>query len=119
MNKHILVGASHEKNLDLLASFLEDQGYDARAASTVYEIDEALEEDTVFDMSLIDISGFGDSIWKRCERLRNNSIPFFIISPQKADKRKGKSLKRGARDFLTKPLDKGRLLKLVQLILEE
>jgi len=119
MNKNILVGASHDKNLELLTGFLENQGYNAHAVSRVGEIDEALEEQISFDMSLIDITGFGDSIWNRCERLRKHGIPFFIISPKKARQPEGKSLQSGARDFLTKPLDKGRLLKLVQLILEE
>jgi len=113
----ILVVAEHEKNLQLLADFLEEQGYDPRAASTIGEIDRILQEELPIDMSLIDVTGFGQSIWDRCERLRTRGIPFFIISPKKSGRTEQRSLSEGARDTLTKPLDKGRLLKLVEIVL--
>ncbi|MFW6190812.1 MAG: response regulator [Candidatus Bipolaricaulota bacterium] len=117
--KTILVVANHEKNLQLLANFLEDEGYQSEAAATVAEVDEVLEEGPKLDMALLDVTGFGDSIWNRCERIRKRGIPFFIISPSKSKKAEKKSLSEGARDVLTKPLEKGRLLKLVAIILGE
>ncbi len=118
-SKRILVVANHEKNLQLLADFLEDQGYDSRPASSIKGVDETLKEEDHLDMGLIDVTGFGRSIWDRCERIRNEGIPFFIISPQKTGKAEEKSLSEGARDVLTKPLDKSRLLQLVEVILGE
>ncbi|MBS3766426.1 response regulator [Candidatus Bipolaricaulota bacterium] len=117
--KAILVAANHEKNLQLLADFLEDQGYRAEAAVTVAEVDEVLEGGPELDMALLDVTGFGDSIWDRCERIRKSGIPFFIISPRESRKAEKKSLSEGARDVLTKPLEKTRLLKLVEIILGE
>lgn len=117
--KTILVVAKHVKNLQLLAGFLEDQGYQPRAASSINEIDELIQENIQLDMSLIDVSGFGDSVWDRCERIRKRGVPFFILSPKKNKRAKEKSLSEGARDVLTKPLDKKRLLKLVEIILGE
>ena len=117
--KAILVAANHEKNLQLLADFLEDQGYQAEAAVTVAEVDEVLEGGPELDMALLDVTGFGDSIWDRCERIRKSGVPFFIISPSKSKKAEKKSLSEGARDVLTKPLEKTRLLKLVEIILGE
>jgi len=117
--KAILVVAKHEKNLHLLADFLEDQGYDPEPASSIKEVDKSLREVDHLDMALIDVTGFGDSIWDRCERIRNEGVPFFIISPRKSGKAEKKSLSEGARDVLTKPLEKSRLLKLVEVILGE
>lgn len=117
--KTILVVAKHEKNLQLLADFLEDQGYRPRAASSIREIDELVQGNIQLNMSLIDVSGFGDSIWDRCERIRKRGVPFFIISPRRRENARQKSLSEGARDVLTKPLDKKRLLKLVEIILGE
>jgi DNA-binding response OmpR family regulator len=118
-NKKILVVANHEKNLHLLADFLDDQGYDSRPASTIEEVDETLREVDHLDMGLIDVTGFGKPIWERCERIRNVGVPFFIISPKKTGKAKEKSLSEGARDVLTKPLEKSRLLQLVEVIIGE
>lgn len=117
--KTILVVANHAKNLQLLADFLEDQGYQAEEAATLAEFDEVLEGGPKLNMALLDVTGFGDSIWDRCERIRKSGVPFIIISPQKSKKAEEKSLSEGARDMLTKPLEKGRLLKLVEIILGE
>lgn len=117
--KAILVVAKHEKNLQLLADFLDEQGYSALTASKINEVDEILQKLSRFDMSLIDVTGFGDSIWDRCERIRKGGVPFFIISPRKSGKAEEKSLSEGARDVLTKPLEKKRLLELVEIILGE
>jgi len=115
--KAILVVAKHEKNLHLLTDFLDDQGYDPWPASSIKEVDKTLRETDTLDMALIDVTGFGDSIWDRCERIRKGGVPFFIISPRKTGKAEEKSLSKGARDVLTKPLEKKRLLKLVEIIL--
>ncbi len=117
--KAILVVAKHGKNLQLLADFLDDQGYSALTASTIKEVDETLQGLDRLNMALIDVTGFGDSIWDRCERIRKGGVPFFIISPRKTGKAEEKSLSKGARDVLTKPLEKKRLLKLVEIILGE
>jgi len=78
-----------------------------------------LESKDETDMALIDVSGFDHSIWDRCEEIRNDGLPFFIISPKKNRQAKEKSLNEGARDVLTKPLEKSRLLKLVKVMLGE
>ena len=116
-SKTLLVVASHEKNRQLLAGFLEDQDFRAEEAATVAEVDEVLEGGPKLDMALLDVTGFEDSIWDRCERIRKKGVPFFIISPRKSSQAKEKSLSEGARDVLTKPLEKKRLLKLVEIIL--
>lgn len=115
--KRILVVANHAKNLQLLADFLDDQGYDSRSASSIEEVEETLRTVNRLDMGLIDVTGFGNSIWNQCERIRNQGVPFFIISPKEAEKAREKSLSEGANDVLTKPLEKNKLLKLVELIL--
>ncbi|MFP4589819.1 MAG: response regulator [Candidatus Acetothermia bacterium] len=119
MKKTILVVANHAKNLQLLADFLEGQGYRSETAGTVAGVDEVLEKGPGLDMALLDVTGFRDSIWDRCERIRKSGVPFFIISPRKSKGAKEKSLSEGARDVLTKPLEKSRLLKLVKIILGE
>ncbi len=88
-------------------------------ANRVSAYAETLQELDRLDMALIDVTGFGDSIWDRCERIRKGGVPFFIISPRKTGKAEEKSLSKGARDVLTKPLEKKRLLKLVEIILGE
>ncbi len=117
--KEILVVANHEKNLELLAGFLDKQGYQATTASSITELDQVLNQGNGVDMALIDVSGFDHSIWDRCEKIRNEGLPFFIISPRKSKRAKEKSLSEGARDVLTKPLEKERLLKLVKVMLGE
>lgn len=118
-NKVVLLVAKNKKNLDLLSDFLADQGYGVRTAPTISKLDQLLEEATAMDMSMIDVSGFDASIWERCEKFRRKGLPFFIISPRKNNEAREKSISKGARGILAKPLEKSKLLKLVRLILGE
>ena len=59
MNENkILVVANHEKNLELLAGFLDKQGFGVKTASRITELDKVLSERSEIDMALIDVSGF-------------------------------------------------------------
>jgi len=102
---HILVLTQNRRNRDLLIQFLrEKEGYAAQGAATLQELDEHLDQEDCFSSALLDITGFDSSIWQRCERLRENSVPFVILSPKQSKALHQEAQVRGARNVLVKPL---------------
>jgi len=83
-NSIILAVDRNQRNLELLAQFLNKEGYQALGASSFEEVAQAIGQPARIGMALVDISGFDRRIWDCCEQLRNHQIPFLILSPNKA-----------------------------------
>lgn len=102
---HILVLTQNRRNRELLIQFLrEKEGYFAQGAATLQELDGLLDQEECFTSALLDITGFDSSIWQRCQRLRESSVPFVIISSQQSKVLNQEAQVRGARNVLVKPL---------------
>ena len=69
-------------------------------------------------MALVDITGFDQSIWLRCEQLRSKHRPFLVISPRQSAAIQQASLSHGAKGVMIKPLVVKELIGLVQGMLE-
>ena len=65
----ILIADSNRSNLELLSQQLGQAGYETRPASSLEEMDQAIQGKETIALSLIDISGFDQHIWQRCEEL--------------------------------------------------
>jgi len=113
----ILTVGSNKTNLDLLAQQLAAVNYDTYKATSLEELGEALNIKTGFAMALVDVSGFDQSIWKYCEQLRINKIPFIVISPQRSHSIQRDSMQYGASAILVKPLGVKELLEFVRTLL--
>lgn len=70
-------------------------------------------------MALVDIAGFDQRIWERCERMRDERVPFLVIYPQQRAAIQAESLRHGARGVLVKPLVQRELLGLMKLLTGE
>lgn len=107
------------RNLDLLAQFLRAKGYELRTAATLEEFAQTLDQLPTIRLVLIDISGFDRHIWTQCERLRENQIPFLILSPRQSSSLQQASLAHGASSVLIKPLVVKELLGIIYGLLGE
>lgn len=65
----------------VLAEFLGKEGYQSFGATSIKEFEQALTRIAV-KLVLVNISGFDSHIWQLCEQLRNEQIPFLVISPR-------------------------------------
>ncbi len=110
----ILALEKNRRNLELLAGFLEKEGYETIAVSELEELDRALQHDSPVNLALIDVAGFDRTVWKRCEALRAANIPFLVISPRQSAALRQMSLEHGAEGVLVKPLAVRELLGLIR-----
>lgn len=113
----ILTVDRNHRNLELLAQFLHNEGYHF-GASSIEQFEQALTTDEIA-LVLVDISGFNSHIWKLCERLAHEQIPFLVVSPRQSTAIQQESLAYGARSMLVKPLVVKELLRLLQSLLGE
>ncbi len=113
----ILVVDSNTNSLEQLAQQLEREGFIAIHAASLAELDQVLLSESKVDLALIDVSGFDQSIWSRCEQLNKLKVPFMIISPQRSPIIQQDSVKSGARGVLVKPIGVKELLEYVRTLL--
>lgn len=115
----ILTVDRNHRNLELLAQFLDKEGYQSFGASSIEEFEQFLTGTSEIALVLVDISGFNSHIWKLCERLAHEQIPFLVVSPRQSTAIQQESLAYGARSMLVKPLVVKELLRLLQSLLGE
>ncbi len=109
----ILVVNRTPRNAALLREFLEHRGYGAATAGSLDEIDQAIDGEATYRLALIDVSGFDKRIWERCSRLRENGVPFLVISSPATQVGVEEGLRHGARGVLSKPLAMKELAHLI------
>lgn len=113
----ILAVGSNHTNLDLLSQQLLRAGYETIKAASLEDLGSALKMNDNIALSLVDVSGFDQSIWAYCEQLRVSKIPFIIISPQRSPIIQRDSMKYGASALLVKPLGVKDLLEFIHTLL--
>lgn len=114
----ILAVDRNRRNLELLTQVLARQGYQVLAKISLEEVEEAMNTTTTIKLALVDISGFDARIWKLCQRLREQGIPFLVISPQHQAAVQQASVTHGALGLLGKPLIMREFLQLIQNLLK-
>jgi len=117
-NPAILLVNTNQRNLQLLAEFLAKEGYETFTASSLEEFDRVLAGVDSVGVALVDIAGFDQRIWQRCEQLRSKQRPFLVISPRQSAAIQQASLSHGARGVMIKPLVVKELIELVKSMLE-
>lgn len=115
----LLTVDSNRRNLELLARFLGKEGYQSLGVTSLEEFEKALHRSNEIKLVLVDVSSFNSQIWRLCERLRDEQIPFIIISPRQNTVIQQQSLTHGACIMLVKPLVVKELLRFVRSLLGE
>ena len=115
----ILLVGSNRANLELLSQQLVKEGYETLSAASLEELDSSMQKKADIALSLIDLSGFDQRIWERCEALRKAKIPFIVISPQRSPLVQRDSMQHGASGLLVKPLGIKELLEYIHTLLGE
>jgi DNA-binding response OmpR family regulator len=100
----ILLIDRNTRNLELLAGFLETQGYSTLRLNNLDELEPTIAELSGVALALVDISGFDRNIWTYCQLLSERDIPFVVISPKQVKTIREEGRSHGASDVLMKPL---------------
>ena len=116
-NPLILTVDRNERNLELLAQFLGKEGYQIYKAGSLESFEKALTNSNEIHLALVDIAGFDQRIWEYCDRLREQNIPFLVLSPKQNVAIQQQSFVHGASSMLTKPLAIKELFLLIRNLL--
>jgi CheY-like chemotaxis protein len=100
----VIIANSNQADLGLMSQQLGKEGYDTLNAASLEELDEKLHMNKNIALGLIDLSGFDQRIWERCDTLHKAKIPYIVISPQRSPLVQRESMKHGASCLLVKPL---------------
>ncbi|MCX7771273.1 MAG: response regulator [Proteobacteria bacterium] len=113
----ILILSKTPKNIELMAEFLNKQGFNSVSASSYEDLDRII-NDKNFDLALLDIVGFDNRIWSYFEKINQTDKPFFIISNLKNPKINSEGLKKGAKGVMVKPILMRELIDLIKAMLK-
>jgi len=113
----ILIMGSNRANLELMGQQLGQEGYDTVSAASLEELDQAIQGKLPINICLIDLAGFDQRIWDRCDELVKIKIPFIVISPHRSPTIQRDSMKHGASGLLVKPLGIKNLMECVHTML--
>ena len=114
----ILALGKRERNLELLADLLKNGGYDVKIATSMGEFDELLKQRDDVALAVLDVDGFTEDIWKRCEQLNDRDIPMLVLAAQIPPAMRQKAVSRGAQTILEKPVDKADLQATIRGLME-
>jgi DNA-binding response OmpR family regulator len=108
----------NQRNLELLAQFLQKEGYDTHPVTSLESLDTLLEGNPKASLVLFDISGFDGRVWQYCQQLQNRGIPLVILSPKQSTDIQKESRDAGAREVLVKPLVARELIGLIKSMIQ-
>jgi len=100
----ILIINANQTELETLTRELEQEGYATAGASSLEELDSVIGKQENIRLALLDLAGFGDTVWQRCDRLHELKVPFIVIAPQRSPAIQRDSMKHGVNGLLVKPL---------------
>lgn len=108
----------NRQNLELLARFLDKEGFALQGVGSLEELDRELVHAERFQVALLDLVGFDSSVWQRAERLHVAGVPFLLISRRVEPRGMQEGIRRGAGGVLEKPLRVKELMTLIRTLSE-
>ncbi|MBN2540131.1 MAG: response regulator [Bacilli bacterium] len=115
----ILCVGQNLRNLELLADFLSRLNYRPYCISDVEAEDNPPIKEGAYQLALIDITGYDQSIWRFCERIRSKNIRLLVVSARQTASLTEESMKFGASGVLIKPLVMKELATLIHTFVNE
>lgn len=100
-------------NIRVISQLLERRGIRAVGVSAEDDLVLLLEEGLTPDVALVDVSGFGASVWRMCAMLQERKLPFVVLFQPGEVELSSRTVQYGARSVLQKPVAKSALLQLI------
>jgi CheY-like chemotaxis protein len=119
MNKKVLVVDDDMRNLFALTALLEEQGMQVTTASDGREALDKLQTERNADIVLMDIMMPEMDGYEAIAQIRNNlrltHLPVIALTAKAMTGDKEKAIAAGASDYITKPVDTGKLFSLLRV----
>jgi CheY-like chemotaxis protein/signal transduction histidine kinase/HAMP domain-containing protein len=118
-DKRILVVDDDMRNAFALSQILEERGMKIQIADDGAKAVELLAEDKKFDLVLMDIMMPGMDGYEAMRRIRQDDelaqLPIITLTAKAMAEDKARCMEAGASDYLTKPVEEGRLLSMMRV----
>lgn len=114
---HILIVEDDEAISSLLCQDLSDEGYTCTCAYDGRQAADLLEENTCFDLVLLDIMLPEIDGYELIEYIRPMNIPVIFLTAKGTVKDRIYGLKLGADDYIVKPFQSGEVLARIEAVL--
>ena len=114
---HILIVEDDEAISNLLYQDLSDEGYDCMCALDGRQAADLLEQNTWFDLVLLDIMLPDIDGFELLEYIRPMNIPVIFLTAKGSVKDRIYGLKHGADDYIVKPFQTGEVLARMEAVL--
>ena len=114
---HILIVEDDEAISNLLYQDLSDEGYDCMCALDGRQAADLLEQNTWFDLVLLDIMLPEIDGFELLEYIRPMNIPVIFLTAKGSVKDRIYGLKHGADDYIVKPFQTGEVLARMEAVL--
>jgi DNA-binding response OmpR family regulator len=113
----VLIVGTDRGQLDSTAQQLEAEGYAVVCAASLEDIDRVIAGQSNVRLALIDLTGFDQTIWDRCDSLRQQKIPYIVITPQRSPAVQRDSTEHGASGLLVKTVGVKEIVNYVHTLL--
>lgn len=108
----ILLFVKSPGNRKVISACIEEEGYLCQPVLSDEQMEQALVH-ACNKLALVDASGFGPGVWRLCEKLHEQKIPFIVLSPRESLVSSSRAAAYGAVSVLQKPVAKHALLQLL------
>lgn len=112
-NVAVLLVMKRTGNIRAMEQILGAHGVRVAGVSSEEELDALLENYRAADLALVDVSGFGASVWRMCASLQSRELPFMVLFQPGEASLGNQSLQYGALSLLQKPIAKNALLQFI------
>ena len=113
----ILAVSGKRGNLGLLTRILEEAGYTVVQAAGLDQFDQAIISNGL-SLALVNIPGFDQRIWTRCEKLRESDVPLLLLGARSGTALEQAGEKYGAASVLVKPVAVKELVSLIGYLIQ-
>lgn len=114
-NREVLLAGANERNLELLAEFLKERRFTARVETDAEGLAGAC-DDAPFALAIVDMDGFGPSVWTTCGQLRESGTPLLALALDPGQVRNASGTHSGP--VLEKPIQKRDLIETIRRTVE-
>ncbi|WP_458186697.1 response regulator [Haladaptatus sp. NG-WS-4] len=115
----VLALSKNQRNLQLLADLVREEGCETYVASTVEEFDGVLRRRDDVAIAVLDTEGFTEDLWKRCEYLQTRDVSTVVLTGSTPAHLRREAVSRGVRSILEKPVERADLRATIRGMLDE
>jgi DNA-binding response OmpR family regulator len=115
----ILVVEHNQKNAELISNALFKFDFICSSASDYEALDNALAKNDLFNIVLMDITGFDAEIWERCKKIHQLNLPLLILSAKPSAALQQHGMRYGAKGIVTKPVILNDFVKLIYSLIND